>query len=163
MAGSSGVGHVATHDPSRLRPARPVRRRTGEGPLPLPVALKLGAAVCLLAASQFHLWSRLSSGSIFAPEFPRALVILFNGALGATVLLAYMQLALDTVAWTSRVMPGGGWVVSTAWRCAAALVALLVSPLRDQPEADDTADQRDQREREAEARLNQARSVATHA
>ncbi len=96
-------------------------------PLPLPLALKLGAALALLAASQFHLWSRLSSGSVFAPEFPRALVILFNGALGATVLLAYMQLALDLVAWASRVLPGGGWSVSTAWRCAAALVALPVA------------------------------------
>nr|WP_276039713.1 metallophosphoesterase [Sphingomonas sp. GM_Shp_1] len=49
----------------------------------------------MIAASQFHLWSRLSSGSVFAPEFPRLVVILFNWAFGALLLLAVFQLALD--------------------------------------------------------------------
>ncbi|MBB4152620.1 hypothetical protein GGQ80_000496 [Sphingomonas jinjuensis] len=49
----------------------------------------------MLAASQFHFWSRLSSGSVFAPEFPRVVVILFNWAFGALVLLAVFQLLLD--------------------------------------------------------------------
>ncbi len=39
-------------------------------PLSLPLAAKAALAVLLLAASQFHLWNRLSSGSVFAPEFP---------------------------------------------------------------------------------------------
>ena len=49
----------------------------------------------MLAASQFHLWSRLSSGSVFAPEFPRLVVILFNWAFGTLLLLAVLQLVID--------------------------------------------------------------------
>lgn len=49
----------------------------------------------LLAVSQYHLWSRLSSGSMFAPEFPRTIVILFNWAFGTIVLLALLQILLD--------------------------------------------------------------------
>ncbi|WP_322966200.1 metallophosphoesterase [Sphingomonas fuzhouensis] len=49
----------------------------------------------MLAASQFHLWSRFSSGSVFAPEFPRLVVILFNWAFGALLLLAVLQLIVD--------------------------------------------------------------------
>ncbi len=64
-------------------------------PLPLPLWAKIAVGVLMLAASQFHLWSRLSSGSVFAPEFPRPIVILFNWAFGALVLLAVFQLVLD--------------------------------------------------------------------
>ncbi|MEQ4600111.1 MAG: metallophosphoesterase, partial [Methylobacteriaceae bacterium] len=63
-------------------------------PLPWPLALKAVVAVLLLIASQYHLWSRLSSGSVFAPEFPRLLIVLFNWAFGAIFLVAAMQLAL---------------------------------------------------------------------
>ncbi len=48
-----------------------------------------------LLASQYHLWSKLSSGSVFAPEFPRLIVILFNWAFGAILLLAVLQIVLD--------------------------------------------------------------------
>lgn len=64
-------------------------------PLPLPLWVRIPAGLLLLIASQFHLWSRLSSGSVFAPEFPRVMVILFNWAFGALVLLAVFQLVLD--------------------------------------------------------------------
>ncbi|MES2422043.1 MAG: metallophosphoesterase [Pseudomonadota bacterium] len=64
-------------------------------PLALPFWAKGGIAVLLLVASQYHFWSRLSSGSVFAPEFPRTVVILFNWAFGAMVLLAVFQLLLD--------------------------------------------------------------------
>lgn len=96
-------------------------------PLPWPLVLKLGVALLLLAASQYHLWSRLSSGSVFAPEFPRPLVLLFNGAFGAIVLLAGLQLVLDAVALVSHLLPGGGWSIPTAWRYGAALTALLLA------------------------------------
>ena len=49
----------------------------------------------MLVALQFHRWSKLSSGSVFSPEFPRPVVVLFNWAFGAIVLLALMQLVLD--------------------------------------------------------------------
>ncbi len=64
-------------------------------PLPLPLWARILAGLFMFAASQFHLWSRISSGSVFAPEFPRAIVILFNWAFGALVLLAVLQLVLD--------------------------------------------------------------------
>jgi predicted MPP superfamily phosphohydrolase len=64
-------------------------------PLPWTVAARIAVAVILLVASQFHLWSRLSSGSVFAPEFPRPLVILFNWSFGAILLLAMFQIGLD--------------------------------------------------------------------
>lgn len=64
-------------------------------PLQLPLPVKGVVAVLLLVASQYHLWSRLSSGSVFQPEFPRMLVILFNWAFGAIVFIAVMQLLLD--------------------------------------------------------------------
>ena len=64
-------------------------------PLPLPLWAKIPAGVLMLAASQFHWWSRLSSGSVFAPEFPRLVVILFNWAFGALLLLAVLQLVID--------------------------------------------------------------------
>lgn len=96
-------------------------------PLPWPFALKACVAVLLLVASQYHLWSRLSSGSVFSPEFPRALVILFNWAFGAIFLLAAMQLALDVVTLVSKLVPGGSWPLPMAWRYAEAGLAMLLS------------------------------------
>ncbi len=64
-------------------------------PLPLPLSAKIPVAFLMLAASQFHLWSRISSGSVFTPEFPRPIVNLFNWAFGALLLLAVFQLVLD--------------------------------------------------------------------
>jgi hypothetical protein len=65
-------------------------------PLQLPISVKCVAALLLLVASQYHFWSRLSSGSVFAPEFPRPIVILFNWAFGAIILLALLQLVLNS-------------------------------------------------------------------
>ena len=64
-------------------------------PLPLALWIKVPVVLLMLGASQYHLWSRLSSGSVFAPEFPRAAVILFNRAFGTLLLLAMLQLVLD--------------------------------------------------------------------
>ncbi|AQS91957.1 metallophosphoesterase [Gluconobacter albidus] len=64
-------------------------------PLPLPVAVKLLVAVSVILASQYQFWSRLSSGSIFAPEFPKPLIILFNWAVGTILFLTLFQLAVD--------------------------------------------------------------------
>ena len=64
-------------------------------PLHLPLSIKIVVAALALVALQFHRWSKLSSGSIFSPEFPRPVVALFNWAFGAIVLLALLQLVLD--------------------------------------------------------------------
>ncbi|MGV7033826.1 metallophosphoesterase [Methylobacterium symbioticum] len=96
-------------------------------PSPWPLALKLGLTAFLLAASQYHLWSRLSSGSVFAPEFPRPVVILFNVAFGALALAAPMLVALDVVTLVCWILPGDGWTVPMGWRYAAALAALVLA------------------------------------
>jgi uncharacterized protein len=96
-------------------------------PLPWPFALKVCVAVLLLIASQYHLWSRLSSGSVFSPEFPRTLVILLNWAFGAIFLLAAMQVTLDLVALVGRFVPGPGWSLPVTWRYAEAGLAMLLS------------------------------------
>ncbi|MCE2563728.1 metallophosphoesterase [Komagataeibacter sp. FNDCF1] len=64
-------------------------------PLPLPLGLKGLAAALVVVAALYHYWSRLSSGSVFAPEFPRPVVILFNWAFGAIAFLTLFQIALD--------------------------------------------------------------------
>jgi predicted MPP superfamily phosphohydrolase len=96
-------------------------------PSPWPLAIKLGLTALLLVASQYHLWSRLSSGSVFAPEFPRPVVILFNWAFGALALAAPVLIALDAMALICWVLPGGGWGISMAWRYAAVLAAAVLS------------------------------------
>ena len=84
--------------PPHIRPALPARRDA--------VRLAFASAVfgemrdsltsvrsllLLFVASQYHLWSRLSSGSVFEPEFPRPVVIPFNCAFGAIIFLALLQ------------------------------------------------------------------------
>src|SRR6476659_1905506 len=64
-------------------------------PLHLPLSIKIVLAALALVALQFHRWSKLSSGSVFSPEFPRLVVALFNWAFGAIFLLALLQLLLD--------------------------------------------------------------------
>ena len=76
-------------------------------PLQLPLSIKIVVAVLALVALQFHRWSKLSSGSIFSPEFPRAVVALFNWALGAIVLLVLLQLALDVGLLVGLLIHGG--------------------------------------------------------
>jgi predicted MPP superfamily phosphohydrolase len=76
-------------------------------PLELPLSTKLVASVLALIALQFHRWSKLSSGSVFSPEFPRPVVVLFNWAFGAIVLLALLQLVLDVGLLVAIVLHGG--------------------------------------------------------
>ena len=76
-------------------------------PLQLPPSAKIAAAAGVLVASQYHQWCRLSSGSVFSPEFPRALVILFNWALGAILLLALLQMLFDGGLLIAMLIHGG--------------------------------------------------------
>jgi predicted MPP superfamily phosphohydrolase len=76
-------------------------------PLQLPLSIKIGTAALILVALQFHRWSKLSSGSVFSPEFPRPVVALFNWAFGAIVLLALLQLLLDAGLLVAMLIHGG--------------------------------------------------------
>lgn len=98
-------------------------------PLTVPVLAKVAVAALLLAASQFHFWSRLSSGSVFAPEFPRGIVILFNWASGAILFLALLQLLLDTVLLAIWMLSGDPPAVPDAVRYAMAAAASLLAAI----------------------------------
>ncbi|MES2291277.1 MAG: metallophosphoesterase [Pseudomonadota bacterium] len=110
-------------------------------PLPWPVAAQAAVALVLLIASQFHYWSRLSSGSMFAPEFPRPVVAAFNWAFWAIPLLMLFQIALD-VAGLAAMIAGAGDGIWVDARYAIAIIAFAltgigvwqavrVPPLRD--------------------------------
>lgn len=64
-------------------------------PMPWKRSARIAAALLLLLASQYHLYSRFSSGSVFSPEFPRLVVMLFNWAFGAILLIAVLQILAD--------------------------------------------------------------------
>jgi predicted MPP superfamily phosphohydrolase len=97
--------------------------------LPLPLAMKVVIAVLMLVASQFHLWSRMSSGSVFSPEFPRPIVILFNWASGTILFLAVMQLLVDVLMLASLLLPGEAWTIPTGVRYAMAAAATLAAAI----------------------------------
>jgi predicted MPP superfamily phosphohydrolase len=92
-------------------------------PLHLPLSVKVVLALLLLVASQYHFWSRLSSGSMFSPEFPRFVIILFNWAFGAIILLALMQLALDAATLLAMLVHGGPVSVPDGVRYAIGVIA----------------------------------------
>jgi uncharacterized protein len=91
-------------------------------PLELPLSIKIVAAVLALVALQFHRWSKLSSGSVFSPEFPRPVVVLFNWAFGAIILLVLLQLLLDGGLLFGMLIHGG--IVSAPDGVRYALAAL---------------------------------------
>lgn len=96
-------------------------------PLTLPLWSKVVVTVLLLGVSQYHLWSRLSSGSVFAPEFPRPVVILFNWAFGALVLLMLLQIVLDLGLLTTAVVRWQRVGLPDAARYGAVGLAALAS------------------------------------
>ncbi|KFE53532.1 metallophosphoesterase [Pseudomonas syringae] len=64
-------------------------------PMPWKLTARIAVAVLFLLASQYHLYSRFSSGSVFSPEFPRVIVMLFNWGFGAILLIAVLQIIVD--------------------------------------------------------------------
>ena len=98
-------------------------------PLPMPLSAKAAAGVLILIASQYHLWSRLSSGSVFAPEFPRGLILLFNWAFGAILFLALMQIVLDTALLLVMLVKGGATGAPPALRYTLAGAAAVLAAI----------------------------------
>lgn len=83
----------------------------------------------MLFASQFQYWSKLSSGSIFAPEFPRSIVLLFNWASGAILFLALMQLLADVVMLALWLAPGRAGAMAVEVRYAMAAIAATLAAI----------------------------------
>ncbi|MEA3537000.1 metallophosphoesterase [Rhizobium sp. CC-YZS058] len=98
-------------------------------PLPWLWSVKVTVAVVLLIASQYHLFSRISSGSVFSPEFPRPLILAFNILFGALVLLAVFQIVTDLLFLGAAAVKGGLRPVPTPFRYAIGVLALTLSAL----------------------------------
>lgn len=98
-------------------------------PLPISRRAKLASAVVLVLASQYHLWSRLSSGSVFSPEFPKPLIVLFNWAFGAILLLAVFQLLLDLGTAVVALARRRRVPIAPRLRVAIAIAAMLLAAL----------------------------------
>jgi predicted MPP superfamily phosphohydrolase len=95
-------------------------------PLQLPLAAKCVIGVVLLIGSQYHFLSKLSSGSVFSPEFPRPIVILLNWVFGALLFLALLQLLLDVT--TLLAMPFRGWGIGAPDGVRYAIGAVAAVP-----------------------------------
>jgi predicted MPP superfamily phosphohydrolase len=98
-------------------------------PLQLPLAVKCVLAVLLFIGSQYHLWSRLSSGSVFSPEFPRPVVIVLNWAFGAILFLALMQLLLDVTTLVRMLIHGGSVSVPDGVRYVIGVLAASLAAI----------------------------------
>ncbi|NHT78335.1 metallophosphoesterase [Rhizobiaceae bacterium CRRU44] len=98
-------------------------------PLPWLWSVKALLAIVLLLASQYHFFSRLSSGSVFSPEFPRWLVIGFNLLFGAIALLAVLQIALDLVSLLLALIKGRLITVPPGIRYAMGATALAAAAI----------------------------------
>jgi predicted MPP superfamily phosphohydrolase len=96
-------------------------------PLSLPHWATLASALVLIAGSQFHFWNRLSSGSVFSPEFPRAMVMAFNVVFGLILFLALLQIVLDIGTLIGSALKGSWISVPNGVRYALALVAFGLS------------------------------------
>lgn len=96
-------------------------------PLPWPLGWRLALGLAMLVASQYHLWARLSSGSVFSPEFPRSLILTFNWAFGAILLLAVFQLVLDMGSLVLAAVRSGSAVSPGLQYPAVGLASLLAA------------------------------------
>lgn len=90
---------------------------------------KIVLVVVVLMASQYYLFSRLSSGSLVSPEMPRAVVIALNWAFVALVLLAVFQLLTDLVTLIAMLVHRHGLAIPEGIRYATAVAPLLLSAI----------------------------------
>ena len=98
-------------------------------PMPWTLTAKITIAILLLFASQFHLFSRFSSGSVFSPEFPRIVVMLFNWGFGAILLLAVFQLITDLGLLVMMLFKLHPLAVPTGFRLGIGAMALSLAGL----------------------------------
>ncbi|MEW7851306.1 metallophosphoesterase [Massilia aurea] len=83
-------------------------------PMTWALGIKLAVALLVLLASQYHLYSRWSSGSVFSAEMPRFAIIVFNWAFSAILLLAVFQILFD-LAGLALLLARGSSPAFTAW------------------------------------------------
>jgi predicted MPP superfamily phosphohydrolase len=98
-------------------------------PMPWPLTAKLVVALLLVLASQYHLYCRFSSGSVFSPEFPRVIVMLFNWAFGAILLLAVLQILVDLGTLLTLLVRQQWLVIPAGLRYGLGIAALLLAAI----------------------------------
>jgi predicted MPP superfamily phosphohydrolase len=96
-------------------------------PMPWTLMAKIAAALLLVLASQYHLYSRFSSGSVFSPEFPRTAVMLFNWAFGAILLIAVLQLITDLGTLLTMLVRRQWLIIPAGLRYGIGTAALLLA------------------------------------
>jgi len=96
-------------------------------PMPWARAAKIAVVLLFILASQYHLYSRFSSGSVFSPEFPRGVVMLFNWAFGAILLMAVLQIIVDLGALLTMLIRRRWLTIPTNLRYGLGTAALLLS------------------------------------
>jgi predicted MPP superfamily phosphohydrolase len=96
-------------------------------PLPWPLAVRIVLAVVVLLASQYHLFSRLSSGSPFSPEMPRPLIIALNWAFAAVVLLAVFQILADVATLLAMLLQRHAVTIPAGVRYTTGTIALALA------------------------------------
>lgn len=98
-------------------------------PMTWALGIKLAVALLVLLASQYHLYSRWSSGSVFSAEMPRFAIIVFNWAFCAILLLAVFQILFD-LAGLALLLARGSSPGFMAWlRYTMAAVAMLLAAI----------------------------------
>lgn len=95
-------------------------------PLAMPLLLKIVLSLLVLLASQYLLVNKFTSGSVFSPEMPRTVIILFNWSYSFVLFLAITQIALDVVALVSLLISHPLEILPNV-RYAAAVLALLLA------------------------------------
>lgn len=98
-------------------------------PMPWAPSAKIAVALLMLLASQYHLFARISSGSVFSPEFPRYLVMLFNWAFGAILLVAVLQLVVDLSTLLIALIRQNGVTVPGWLRYGIGIIAMVLAAI----------------------------------
>jgi predicted MPP superfamily phosphohydrolase len=96
-------------------------------PLPWLLGVKIAVAILVLLASQYHLYSRISSGSVFVAEMPRSAIIVFNWAFSTILLLTLFQLLADLCALTLLLLPGHSSAITPGLRYAMGAAAMVLA------------------------------------
>ncbi|MCQ3034142.1 metallophosphoesterase [Pseudomonas syringae] len=98
-------------------------------PMPWKLQARIVVALLLVLASQYHLYSRFSSGSVFSPEFPRTVVMLFNWAFGSILLIAVGQIIVDLITLVTMLIRRQRLIIPANLRYGFGIAALLLAAL----------------------------------
>ena len=98
-------------------------------PMPWKLQARIAVALLLVLASQYHLYSRFSSGSVFSPEFPRTVVMLFNWAFGSILLIAVGQIIVDLITLVTMLVRRKKLTIPANLRYGFGIASLLLAAL----------------------------------